>query len=155
MYKLSHWVVSDSGYSVHGIFQARMLEWVAIPFSRGSSRSREPMSPALAGGFFTTEPPGKPIHWLFLPTSRMVENNDFSNSNFFSTFNNSFLGFPSSSVVKTPSANAGDLGWIPDPGGFHKPWSNLNTCTTLSLCSRAKMLQLLSPPATTTEAHMP
>ena len=28
---------SPSGSSVHGILQARILEWVAIPFSRGSS----------------------------------------------------------------------------------------------------------------------
>ena len=28
---------SPPGPSVHGILQARMLEWVAIPFSRGSS----------------------------------------------------------------------------------------------------------------------
>ena len=48
---------SPSGSSVHGILQARMLEWVAMPFSRGSSRLREPeflASLALAGGFFTT-----------------------------------------------------------------------------------------------------
>ena len=31
---------SPLGSSVHGIFQARILEWVAIPFPRGSSRSR-------------------------------------------------------------------------------------------------------------------
>ena len=31
---------SLSGSSVHGIFQARMLEWIAISFSRGSSRPR-------------------------------------------------------------------------------------------------------------------
>ena len=29
------------GSSVHGILQARRLEWVAIPFSRGSSPSRD------------------------------------------------------------------------------------------------------------------
>ena len=29
------------GFSVHGIFQARILEWVAIPFSRGSSQPRD------------------------------------------------------------------------------------------------------------------
>ena len=29
------------GSSVHGIFQARILEWVAISFSRGSSRPRD------------------------------------------------------------------------------------------------------------------
>ena len=31
---------SPSGSSVHGILQARILEWVAMPFSRGSSRPR-------------------------------------------------------------------------------------------------------------------
>ena len=48
--------------SVHGILQARMLEWVAMPSSRGSSqpRDRTLISPSLAGRFFTTVPPGKP-----------------------------------------------------------------------------------------------
>ena len=32
---------SPTGSSVHGIFQAWILEWVAISFSRGSSRSRD------------------------------------------------------------------------------------------------------------------
>ena len=48
--------------SVHGVPQARILEWVATAFSRGSSHPgielESPASPALAGGFFTTEPPG-------------------------------------------------------------------------------------------------
>ena len=48
---------SPPGSSVHGILQARILEWVAIPFSRVSSQcrgwNRFPMSPALAGRFFT------------------------------------------------------------------------------------------------------
>ena len=44
---------SPPGSSVHRILQARILEWVAIPFSRGSSQ------PYLAGGFFTTEPSGE------------------------------------------------------------------------------------------------
>ena len=51
---------SPPGSSVHDIFQARLLEWVAISSSRDLPDSRiEPVSPALAGGFFTTEPPGK------------------------------------------------------------------------------------------------
>ena len=33
---------SPPGSSVHGILQATMLEWVAIPFSRGASQSRDP-----------------------------------------------------------------------------------------------------------------
>ena len=45
------------GSSVHGLYQARILEWVAISFSRASSQPRvEPTSlacPALAGGSFT------------------------------------------------------------------------------------------------------
>ena len=49
---------SPPGSSVHGILQARILDWVAMPSSRGSSRRRDQthvsMSPALAGGFFTT-----------------------------------------------------------------------------------------------------
>ena len=32
---------SPPGFSVHGIRQAGILEWVAIPFSRGSSQSRD------------------------------------------------------------------------------------------------------------------
>ena len=45
------------GSSVHGIFQARILEWVAISFSRDlPNPGIKPASPALAGRFFTTEP---------------------------------------------------------------------------------------------------
>ena len=40
--------------SVHGILQARILEWGAIPFSRGSSRPRDQTQVSrIAGGFFT------------------------------------------------------------------------------------------------------
>ena len=49
------------GSSVHGILQARTLEWVAISFSRGSSWPRiEPGYPALQADALTSEPPGKP-----------------------------------------------------------------------------------------------
>ena len=49
------------GSSVHGISQARILEWVAISFSRGSSQPRARFtSLSLAEGFFTIELPGKP-----------------------------------------------------------------------------------------------
>jgi len=52
--------------SVHGILQARILEWVAISSSREFSQPRDgtqaPASPALAGGFFTTAPPEKSQH---------------------------------------------------------------------------------------------
>ena len=41
-------------YTVHGILQARILEWVAFPFSRGSSWPRnQTRISCIAGGFFT------------------------------------------------------------------------------------------------------
>ena len=48
---------SPPGSSVHGILQARILEWVAIPFSRGSSW---PRSPTLQVDSLPAEPSGKP-----------------------------------------------------------------------------------------------
>ena len=48
------------GSSVHGILQARILEWVAMPSSRGSSTGIEPRSPALQADSSQAEPPGKP-----------------------------------------------------------------------------------------------
>ena len=42
-------------YTVHGILQARILEWVVIPFSRGSSQPRDRTQVScIAGGFFTS-----------------------------------------------------------------------------------------------------
>ena len=49
------------GSSVHGILQGRILEWVAYPFSRESSGSRNQTgSPALGADSLPAEPPGKP-----------------------------------------------------------------------------------------------
>ena len=42
-------------YTVHGILQARILEWVAFPFSRGSSQPRDQTRVScIAGRFFTS-----------------------------------------------------------------------------------------------------
>ena len=98
VYGLSCSVVSNSlwlhrltlcGSSVHDVSQARILEWGVISYSRGSSQPRDEtcvfyVSPALAGGFFTTsttweDSPGKKLlkvyrvqailkfllHWIF------------------------------------------------------------------------------------------
>ena len=58
------------GFSVHGILQARILEWVAMPSSRGSfcPRDRTHVScvSCTADEFFTAEPPGKPTNELYL-----------------------------------------------------------------------------------------
>uniref|UniRef100_A0A8B9YUL5 IKAROS family zinc finger 5 n=1 Tax=Bos mutus grunniens TaxID=30521 RepID=A0A8B9YUL5_BOSMU len=53
------------GSSVHGISQPRILEWVAIPFSRGIFQPRDQIQVScIAGRFFTSEPPGKPLSSL-------------------------------------------------------------------------------------------
>ena len=55
---------SPPGSSVHGILQARTLEGVAMPSSRESSWPRDgtrvSCGSCIIGGFFTTEPSGKP-----------------------------------------------------------------------------------------------
>ena len=70
-------VCDPMDYAVHGILQARILEWVAFPFSRGSSQPRiEPRSPAVQADSLPVEPQGKPkntrvgslsiLQWIFL-----------------------------------------------------------------------------------------
>ena len=70
---------SPPGFSVHGILQVRMLEWVAISFSRGSSPPRDQTSGScgscIAGRFFTTEPPGKPN--AFIVREQLLEEEIF------------------------------------------------------------------------------
>ena len=63
---LSHSVMSAQQVPLFmKLFQARIVEWVAISYSEGLSNSGiEPanlVSPALAGRFFTTAPPRKPV----------------------------------------------------------------------------------------------
>ena len=45
---------SPPGSSVHGILQARIMEWVAIAFSRGSSRPRDQIRVSHIAGKFVT-----------------------------------------------------------------------------------------------------
>ena len=55
-------------FSIHGILQAGILEWDAVPSSRGSSQPRDQTQVSFtAGRFLTAEPPGKPY------SSRLTE----------------------------------------------------------------------------------
>ena len=63
------------GSSVHGILQARILEWVAFTFSRGSSQPRDRTQVSHTGGrFFTTwatrEAQERVLEWVAYPFSR-------------------------------------------------------------------------------------
>ena len=68
---------SPPDFSVHGISQTRILEWVVTASSRDlpalGIKPVSPASPALAGGFFITEPPGK--HKLYLSIVQMLRVN--------------------------------------------------------------------------------
>ena len=59
------WLCSPQGSSVHGIFQARILEWVTISSSRESSPPRDQTRIScvfcIGKWFFSTEPPGNPL----------------------------------------------------------------------------------------------
>ena len=65
---------SPPGSSVPGILQARILEWVAIPFSRGSSQPWDQTQVyCTAGGFFTvwaSREAQRMLEWVALPFSR-------------------------------------------------------------------------------------
>ena len=55
-------------------YQARILEMVAISFSRDlPNPGIEPVSPALAGGLFTTESHEKPCSWRAEPSQLLIE----------------------------------------------------------------------------------
>ena len=67
------WLCDPMDYTVHGILQARILEWVAFPFSRGSSQPRNwTRVSCIAGRFFTSwANKGNPtiLEWVAYPFS--------------------------------------------------------------------------------------
>ena len=71
------WTIAPPGSSVHEISQARILEWVPFP-----SPGIEPTSPELVGGFFTTEPSGKPV--FYSTTTLIFLKQNFDNPKLFS-----------------------------------------------------------------------
>ena len=96
---LCYFICSLPGSSVHGISQARILEWIAISYSIGDlpDTGMKPMSPALVGGFFTTESSQKPILCIVMCICQS-------------------LGFPGGSDGKESACNTGDLGSMPGLG---------------------------------------
>ena len=95
--------------SVHGTLQAKLLEWVAIPFSRGTSWPRDQTCVScVAGRFLTISKGGYKMPPLDLPLSHPL-----------SLRLRGFLGFPGDSVVKHPPANAGDTCLISGLGRPH------------------------------------
>ena len=117
------------GSSVHGIFQARILEWVAISFSRRSSQGDWTQVSCIAGGFFTvcdTSIHNYCVHLLYMCIIK-----DHS------------TGFPGGWLVKNPPVSAGDTGSIP---GLGRSWGATKPVLPhlLSLCFRARESKPLS-----------
>ena len=74
--------------TVHGILQARLLEWVAFPLSRGSSQPKDQIQVSrIAGGFFTSwatrEALSEHMNIYFCQhKARLLEHPDFRNASF-------------------------------------------------------------------------
>ena len=96
---MTPWAVAHQASVLMGF--SRQEYWSGLPFSTPGDLPNpgiELASPALAGRFFTTVPPGKP--------------------------NNHSRDSPGGIVHETLPANAGDASSIPGPGAFHKRQSN-------------------------------
>ena len=101
------------GSSVHGVLQARILEWVVMPSSRGSSRPRGQSHMSCLRHWqmvsFTTS-----ATWEVPTKTPWSQINDKIN----------FKGFPGGPVVKNLLCSTGGAGSIPGPGRSHMPWGN-------------------------------
>ena len=76
---------SPPGSSVRGILQARILEWVVISFSRGSSPHPgiKPRCPALQADSIHSEPPGKPIELIIEFKKRKGRREEINKNHFY------------------------------------------------------------------------
>ena len=117
--------------SVHGIFQTRILEWVAISFSRGSSLlGTEPVSPAVQTDSLPTELLGKSQKsfsrvQLFV-TSWTIQSMEFFRPEYWSR-----QPFPSQGTFPTQGLNPG----LPHYRQIFTSWANKGSPRTLEWVS--------------------
>ena len=104
--------------SVHGILQARILEWAAIPFSNRSSQSRNQTWVSYVAGRFFIIWTTKEAPWRLVISSmesalgiRKKQNCHQEESCYLP-----YGAFPHSSVGKESACNAGELDLIPGSG---------------------------------------
>ena len=76
---ISSRVIREAGSSIHGIFQARVLEWVAISFPRGSFPPRDHTQVSHIVGTLLSKSPGKPkkgitVTLIYLKRKANIEN---------------------------------------------------------------------------------
>ena len=99
---------------VHGILQAKILEWVAFPspgdLPNPEIEPRSLLSPALAGGFFTTS-----ATWEALICFMRYQKESNSQSQ---KVDSGYQNFPGSSAAKESTCSTGDPTSIPGLGRF-------------------------------------
>ena len=144
---LSHVRLSDpmdyslAGSSIHGIFQARVLEWGTIAFSMKCLRTAKK---SLAGRCVAGECCHVAMPGARAPDSSSLPSTDHVQAPGLAPYCKKDLGrgFPGGSVVKNPPANAEDMGSNSGLGRSHMLMSN-----------KTQAPQLLSPHAAATEAQ--
>ena len=105
------------GFSVHGILQARILEWVAMPSSRDSSRPGDwtQVSFLLLHWQTGSLPPGKPCHSTIYPQAWQFITAFFFNDTVWVILIHSLLGLPgiaaTAITIKTPKTQALECAW--------------------------------------------
>ena len=125
--------------TVHGILQAGILEWVAIPFSRRSSQPREQTQVShIAGRFFTIEATGSPKE-----NRKMLY--DFSE--FCLLVWNGKVGANQKIGQKNPGVDWGGGTWLWSPGADYQDSSSFNTVYTIAplwfLHTRSRSITIL------------
>ena len=114
-------LTSLPGSSLHGILQARILEWVALLFStpRGGSgdpgiQPMTPESPALAGGFFTTSVTCRQLWLTFCGTWEFNTEDSVSIILFFTKY----VALWEKAMAPHSSTLAWKIPWTEGPGGL-------------------------------------
>ena len=144
------------GSSVHGTLQARRLEWVAIPFSKGSSWSKDQSQVScIIGKFFTLwatkeAQSNKPytLHRVWYPCLLLYHPKEIGQklgllflNNTFLQYNHDFNCYPYSAPEKTMATHSSTLAWkIPWaeephgllPMGVTQSWTRLKRLSSSS-----------------------
>ena len=149
-------ICSLSVSSVHGILQARILEWVAISFCRGSSRPRDQTqgSPSLQADCLQFETSGKSTEWYVKQSSWFVF--FFSSQSFTFPIDPQWMATPSVQFLK---AKTQDLAI--DPDWIHhlphtKPLSSPTNSTSPGIFEKHHILSTsVTPPLSRSPAFLP
>ena len=78
---------TSPGSAVHGILQARILEWVAIPFSRGFPQPRNwTQVSCIAADFLPLQPPGKLQQITYLHALKFTQAQEYDTGSVLNMF---------------------------------------------------------------------